>query len=311
MRFLLIITGFLIPNYLNAWGFYAHKEINRLAIFALPSELMAFYKPHLAYLQNQAVLPDKRRYIVKEEACRHYIDIDIYESYTKDIPEGWEQAKEVFTEDTLLKHGIVPWQIYKMTFQLKNAFQEKDIEKILKVSAELGHYIADSNVPLHTTSNYNGQKTNQHGIHGLWESRIPELFSEKYDFFVGRALYINDLRAEIWNNVWKAHSAVDSVLFYEKQASLEIPEDQKYAFEERGAATVKVYSRRYSSYYDNLLNGMVERQMRNSILMVASVWYTCWKNAGMPDLKNEQNIPELPIRKDKEEIADVSSDCNH
>ncbi|WP_037577028.1 zinc dependent phospholipase C family protein, partial [Sporocytophaga myxococcoides] len=311
MRFLLSTIGFLTSNYLFAWGFYAHKEINRLAVFALPEELMAFYKPHLTYLQNQAVLPDKRRYIIKEEACRHYIDIDVYESYNKNIPEGWEQAKEVFTEDTLLKHGIVPWQIYKMTFQLKNAFQEKDIEKILKVSSELGHYIADSNVPLHTTSNYNGQKTNQHGIHGLWESRIPELFSEKYDFFVGRALYINDLRSLIWDNVWIAHAAVDSVLSYEKQATIEIPEDQKYSFEERGTATIKVYSRKYSSYYDNLLAGMVERQMRNSILMVASVWYTCWRNAGMPDLKNEHNIPESPAKQEKEEIAEVPSDCNH
>jgi hypothetical protein len=47
----------------------------------------------------------------------------------------------------------------------------------------LGHYIGDAHVPLHTTSNYNGQKTNQHGIHGLWESRIPEqLFDERVTF---------------------------------------------------------------------------------------------------------------------------------
>jgi hypothetical protein len=310
MKFLVFVAGLLASNALYAWGFYAHKEINRLAVFALPSELMAFYKPYIDYLQNQAVVPDKRRYMMKEEGCRHYIDLDVYMGYADTVPEGWEQARELFTEDTLLKHGMAPWHIYKMTFQLKKAFQEKDVEKILKVSAELGHYIADSNVPLHTTSNYNGQKTNQHGIHGLWESRLPELFASSYDFWVGRAEYIQDLKSEIWKNVWKAHAAVDSVLLYEKQASLEIPEDQKYSFEERGTTTVKVYSRKYSACYDNLLAGMVERQMRNSIVMVASVWYTCWKDAGMPDLRGEQGaiVNQIP---EKEEIAEGYIDCNH
>jgi hypothetical protein len=33
-----------------------------------------------------------------------------------------------------------------------------------------------------------------------------------------------------------------------------------------------------------MLNGMVERRMRQSVYAVASCWYTAWVNAGQPDL---------------------------
>ena len=48
-------------------------------------------------------------------------------------------------------------------------------------------------MPLHTTENYNGQMTGQRGIHGFWESRLPELKSKDYDYFVGRAEYVENI----------------------------------------------------------------------------------------------------------------------
>ena len=35
---------------------------------------------------------------------------------------------------------------------------------------------------------------------------------------------------------------------------------------------------------------MVERRMRQSIFTIASFWYTCWVDAGQPDLKGLVNI---------------------
>ena len=59
------------------------------------------------------------------------------------------------------------------------------LQRILRISAEIGHYIGDAHVPLHTTENYNGQLSGQEGIHAFWESRLPEMFSDEFDFFVG------------------------------------------------------------------------------------------------------------------------------
>ena len=68
----------------------------------------------------------------------------------------WSDAAKLYTEDSLIKHGIVPWWIQIMQSRLTNAFREKDVAKILKLSAEIGHYIADAHVPLHASSNHNG-----------------------------------------------------------------------------------------------------------------------------------------------------------
>ena len=38
-----------------------------------------------------------------------------------------------------------------------------------------------------------------------------------------------------------------------------------------------------------MLDGMVERRMRESIYAIASFWYTAWVNAGQPDLKSLVN----------------------
>ena len=289
----------------EVWGFYGHQKINRLAVFTLPKGMFGFYKKHIEYITEHAVDPDKRRYAIEAEAPRHYIDIDHYhhDSLTpfQFVPRKWDKATEKFTEDTLQAYGIVPWHVDVMQRRLTYAFKNKDYGKILKISAEIGHYIGDASVPLHTTENYNGQLTGQKGIHGFWESRIPELFSEEYDFFVGQASYIEFPLDYIWNVVESSHIAVDSVLNFEQNLNNNFPTDRKYAYDNRGNRTIKTYSRDYSQEYQDMLDGMIERRMRSSVNSVGSFWYTCWMNAGQPDL-NEVVKKELSEEEKKEQV---------
>lgn len=288
-----------------AWGFFAHREINRLAVFTLPPEMIPFFKKQVDYLSAHAVDPDKRRYVVPNEAPRHFLDADVYgDSAVYKLPRYWTQAKEMYSEDTLNAYGIVPWHIQYVAYNLTEAFKTKDARAILKLAADLGHYIADANVPLHTTENYNGQLTGQHGIHGLWESRLPELFTDEYDFFVGKASYVDNIQLQAWEAVIQAHEALDSVLLFEKELSLKFPEEKKYGYEERGTTTVKVYSRDFSAAYHQMLMGQVERQMRASIKMVGDIWYTCWLNAGQPDL----SMLASPITEENELADEIDPD---
>ncbi|MEM9857545.1 MAG: zinc dependent phospholipase C family protein [Bacteroidota bacterium] len=281
----------IMPVKASIWGFYAHKKINRLAVFTLPIEMIGFYKHHLEYLTESAVNPDRRRYAVKQEAARHYIDIDHYgDSAIYKIPKFWNDAVDTYSEDTLLAYGIIPWHVNKMKYRLTDAMRIGDTRNILQLSADLGHYIADANVPLHTTLNYNGQLTDQHGIHGLWESRLTELFSEDYDFFVGGATYISNPQLEIWAFITQAHLALDTVFSSEKEITEKYGYDKKYSFETRGRSTVKVYSFEFSESYHKALRGMVERQMTKSVKMVGDFWYTCWVDAGQPDLNKLINF---------------------
>jgi hypothetical protein len=285
MRIFFATALISLPILSQSWGFYAHRKINRLAVFTLPTEMIGFYKENIQYITENAVNPDKRRYAVKDEAPRHYIDIDVYgDSAIYKMPRYWSDAVEKYTEDTLNAYGIVPYHVNRMTFWLIKAFQNTDAEAILRLSSDLGHYISDANVPLHTTENYNGQLTGQYGIHGFWESRLPELFSEEYDLLTGKAVYIENFQLEIWKAVTTAHLALDSVLRFEKELTRKFPDSKKYGFEQRGQTTVRTYSYQFSKEYHRLLNGMVERQMRRAIKMIGDFWFSCWVKAGQPDL---------------------------
>lgn len=294
IAFLASFLLLLIPEReIYSWGFYAHKRINRMAVLTLPSDMIGFYKKHIEFITEHAVDPDKRRYAVQGEAERHYIDIDHYKkddiSPFQLVPRKWDEAVAKYSEDTLNAYGIVPWHISLMVIRLTNAFKEENLDKILRYSADLGHYIGDVHVPLHTTENYNGQLTNQKGIHGFWESRIPEIKAEEYDYFVGRAKYVESPLNKAWDVAEESHAAVDSVLLFEKELNSRFPSDNKYSYETRGTVTVKTYSQDYTNAYDKMLNGMVERRMRAAIITAGSLWYTAWVNAGKPDLTRLDN----------------------
>jgi hypothetical protein len=290
-RKLLLVICFIIyscvvvtPAY--SWGFWGHRYINYNAVFLLPPPMFGFYKQHIGYLTEHAADADMRRYAIKEEAPRHYIDLDQY--YQKDtvkIPTQWQDAVDRFTIDTLEAHGIVPWWTMVMYQRLKKAFAEKDMQLVLKLSADIGHYIADAHVPLHASSNHNGQKTDQLGIHAFWESRLPELFAEKqYDLLIGRADYLKDPLQFIWERVYESGAAADTVLRTEKTLSMVFEDHERMSFEYRNNKLVRQYSEKYASRYHKQLNGMVERRMRASIYAIASFWYTAWVEAGQPDL---------------------------
>ncbi len=303
--FLLVFTGLFIslsPNNISSkWGFAGHQRINEFAVYLLPAELQSTFIQHLYYLISQSVAPDQRRYAVEGEAARHYIDLDHYYTPGQDpfwnLAQNWQEAVDCHSADTLQAYGIVPWHVVRMKYRLQKAFEEKNLALLLKYAAEIGHYIADAHVPLHTTENYNGQLTNQYGIHGLWESRLIELQAENYNYWIGKATYLPSVQKAIWAAVKASHLALDSVLQFEKIVTKQIGTNEKFAYEQRGTVLTRVYSRKFCDAYHKSLNGMVERRLRAAILMVSSVWYTAWVDAGQPDLSN------LKLMQEKESLG--------
>ncbi len=295
---------------LSSWGFFAHKNINFQAIFSLPSELMPFYKNNALYLSEHAVDPDKRRYIVKTEACRHYIDLDHYpEIALEEKSMSFQNATNTYSEDSLNRHGTLPWNILLYMKLLEQAFRDQNTELILKYSADIGHYIGDAHVPLHTTSNYNGQYTQQQGIHGLWESRLPELYYAKYDLWIGQADYLIAPHDSIWKCIFESHRLVDKVLKAELEASKRIPERKKYTISYKNGQPIKSYSVLFCKHYQAMLGNMVETRLRKSIKLTADCWFTCWVNAGKPPL--EGRITETTLNKKDKKETSASEECIH
>lgn len=266
--------------------------------------MMVLYKPNISFISEHAVDPDKRRYAVADEGARHFIDIDNYGAYPYEaLPRKWNDAVTKYSKDSLMANGIVPWHVQVMLQRLTAAFKNKDFARIMKNSADIGHYIADAHVPLHASHNHNGQFTNQKGIHAFWESRVPELLAEKeFDFFIGKAAYITDPGNFIWARVLESAKAADSVLTFEKELTHQFAADQKYSFEQRNGVVIKQYSSAFTIAYNKKIDGMIERRMRQSIFAVASFWYTAWVNAGQPDLKelSKQQFTEADAKEFEE-----------
>src|SRR5690606_2593484 len=127
--------------------------------------------------------------------------------------------------------------------------------------------------------------TGQEGIHAFWESRLPELFSSEYDFFVGKATYLENPQLAAWTIIEETHKLLPQVLEKERELTASFGE-RKYSFETKGKQTVKVYAHEFSKAYHEALDGMVEQQMKAAIKAVGDFWFTAWVDAGQPDLKS-------------------------
>lgn len=275
---------------LFAWGVWGHKHINRAAVFALPDSMRKFYYNHIDFLTESAVIPDLRRALLndKNESPRHYIDIEDFHLSIADLPKTTKEAYAKYDSAFLNKTGYLPWYIQNIMDKLTQAFQKRNKSEILFLSAELGHYLGDAHMPLHTASNYNGQFTGQKGVHALWESEIPELFGNNYNFKTADARYIPDITTETWNIIAYTHSLEDTLLADEKKVRNSFDANKMYKKDAAGNNILSynqpVFSDEYAARFNNEMNGMVEKQLRLSIQDVANYWYTAWVNGGSPEL---------------------------
>jgi hypothetical protein len=263
-----------------SWGFLGHKTVNHEAIYALPQPLLSFYKRNSSYISDHASDPDKRKHYDSTEGQRHFIDVDHYGLKGFDeLPKYWKAAIAKYPQDTLYKYGTVPWEVLYWLQKLTDAFTKKDKQEIVKASAYIGHYIADAHVPLHTVTNYDGQMTEQQGIHALWESSIPEMYKDKYNFSLGKVGYIKDPEAKIFEIIRRSFLLSPMVFKAQRDLESQFPGDRKYT-----SKAEDKYKPEYVFAYNKALNGMVEKQMQLSVLDVAGFWYTAWVNAGQPDI---------------------------
>jgi len=276
----------ILPSWCASWGFAVHRDINAAAVDALDAPLREWFLPHRDWLLEHAVDADKRKRMVEREAPRHYVDLDAPSLCCLDSlgsSPWYGKAVEACSEDTLWAYGVLPWNIQWAHARLVEAMGAGDPQAILRAASDLGHYVADAHVPLHTTINYNGQLTNQDGIHSLWETRLPERYGAGYFLAVGPPRLIPDVGAWAWGTVRQSHAAVDSVLSFEK-VLVEGWSGDLVVREQRGRTMQLQRVPEWCAAYHEALDGMVERRWRQSIHGVASLWTTAWVEAGQPEL---------------------------
>lgn len=179
--FLLIVTMSASFNSIFGWGREAHKLINQKAIEWLPNEMNQF-KIWKDYIGDHASDPDIRRDTKQDttEWPKHFIDIDYYTEFL-DGKMIYDKDKliSIYGEETVNKMGLLPWAALDTYNRLIQSFMEKNRDKVLIFASDLGHYVGDGHQPFHTMLNYNGQLTDQKGIHGRYESEMVNRYLDQ------------------------------------------------------------------------------------------------------------------------------------
>jgi hypothetical protein len=303
------VTGMALA--LISWGKYGHEHINNAVVMTLPQPIQSFFYNHVDYFTVESNLPDVRKYTLNDSAefPRHHIHLESFGNFN-DIPKGSKEIYAKYDAKFFAVHGILPWYIQDMMVKLTDAFKAKHKSDILFLSADLGHYIGDAYMPLHTSINHSGTMTNHKGIHALFESYLPELFGDTYNYNAGKAVYITDIPAETWRIVQASNHSADTLLKVDRDLTKEFGADKVYEKDAAGKIKVTMYGEpintlEYAKAYHARLNGMVERQLRGAIRSTASYIYTAWVNAGKPDL-TDLDPPAQTQRNTKSLASDLN-----
>lgn len=262
---LIIISAMLFIG----WGQVGHKLINKKTTDGLPAS-MNYFKTWSTYLSNHASDADNRKGSDPTEEFRHYIDIDDYPEFLSNgtISQSLDTMIQRYGANRVNDNGILPWAILKTTDSLTGLFRQKDWARAQLTAADLGHYVGDGHMPLHITKNYNGQLSNQTGVHSRYESTMIGAYQSQLVYTVDSAKYITNKTDFIFSFIYANHKFVDSVLQADRAAAT-------FAGGTSGST--------YSGELWRLTKGFTIPLFQKASSILSSLIYTAWKDAGSPD----------------------------
>lgn len=262
----LLPVASVLSFFFLGWGHVGHQIINYNTILsALPE--MEFFDTWADSLADHASDADERKSWDPDEAPKHYIDIDNYPEFITNgtIPQDFDSLVSIHGYSFVMDQGILPWAIINTADSLESAFEINDMHKAMLLAADLGHYIADSHMPLHITRNYNGQYTGQYGVHSRYESDLIETFQSQMVYDGDSLQYIENVPDFVFNMIYENYQYVDSVLYADSAA-------EAYA----GNHNTSAY---YNKFWE-IANDFTISLFKKASYRIACVIYTEWVNAG-------------------------------
>lgn len=288
MRRSSIVSFFLMIILVGAgsWGFLVHRTVNQLAIYELPKGMHRFFYSEKEYLVYNAPRPDIRRSTDSTEGNKHFLDFEYYgDQPFRDIPREWNAAVAKYSKDTLIKYGTLPYTLVATQQKLTQAFRMKNRDSIIFYAADIGHYIADAHVPLHTSLNYDGQLSNQRGLHDLWETTVPEIEITNFSLKTHhKAQYLPSVTKRVWDILENTHRLLPQLFAQEKEVSKQFTDSTKYRWQVRWGKNRRFYTSDFAKAYNRALGSSINNQLIASANAIADFWYTAWVDAGKPDL---------------------------
>ncbi len=260
-----------------------HRVITGHAIDRLPAEIKPLFVEHKAFIAEHSVDPDVWRVMdLKgdrgDESPNHFLDID-FEAGTKPpfdhVPRDYDEYVKKFGIGPATRWGRLPWRAEEVYNRLVASLRDLGKPNVPYAAdnarylvAVLAHYIEDAHVPFHGALNYDGQLTNQRGIHSRFETELVLRNVNAWTWAPTPVVAIADFKAFMFKTVIDSQQLVAEVL----AADLKATEGREF------------YD---AAYFDVFLKGaspIAERRLTEAASAVASAVYSAWIDAGKPAL---------------------------
>ena len=321
----------LSSSSLWAWGERGHDLITRVAVQNLRSisdDKQALVKPFVArdhmlgHLSNTPDIVWRASYMSElersENYSTHFINLEkVYSgvSLWSDLPAKYSQYRLDAQAKGFEPEGVgsAPWrvlQLYSLMVEAlrsageaqdKKAFEDS-VNNALTMGGIMSHFVADLANPHHTTANYDGQLTGQHGLHSYFESDVvSELPFELSALMAKNVSYkwlnqyprserkeiLSDPQKLVWALVANSHGRLPELLRLDVKHSLIEPSTKDK--EQASRKPVVEIAKRYQKF-------AIERLSIGSAAL-SQLWLLAWQQAGSPDLSTFRSY-YYPVKPD-------------
>lgn len=276
----LVLAG---SSSLGAWGMNVHRVITAHAIDRLPSEIKPLFIEDKAFIAEHSVDPDLWRVVdLKgdrgDEPPNHFLDIDFEEGSKPpfdNVPRDYDEYVKKFGIGPATRWGRLPWraeEVYNRLVATMRDLGKPNVpyaaDNARYLMAVLAHYIEDAHVPFHGALNYDGQMTNQRGIHSRFETELVLRNAKAWKWAPTPVVAIPDFKAFMFKTLIDSQQLVADVLAADLKAT-----DGREFYD--------------AAYFDVFLKGagpIAERRLTEAASAVASAVYSAWIDAGKPAL---------------------------
>ncbi|MEX2272767.1 MAG: hypothetical protein WD690_14945 [Vicinamibacterales bacterium] len=272
----------------SAWGFDIHRFITNAAMDEVPQAIRPYFQKHRAFISEHSIDPDlMRTYGVETEDPNHFLDMDAVapDPFTG-IPRDEAAYIKKIGPEKARQYGRIPWRVEEVYNRLVSELRPSQGQRISTgtvnaLIAILAHYVEDAHVPFHAVINYDGQATNQRGIHGRFETELFLRFKDRMTLKPVVPAPVTNPRDFIFEKLIEGTRLVPGILAADKAAT----EGREFYDD---------------AYFEKFFAGakpIVERRISEAIGGVAAVIAGAWERAGKPVLPVDDTRPPARIRR--------------
>jgi hypothetical protein len=273
-----------LPAPASAWSWEAHRFIMRRALEILPAEIKPFFSEHREEVISRSIDPDLWRDAGWDEDHNHFVNFGAPEMGPFPFvafPRDHTAALEKFGDAGLKRLGTLPWRLQEMVGNLRRAFEGfakgngLSPQQTVLFSGAASHYIQDATQPLHASNNYDGQLTDQRGLHSRFELGLIERFESRITITPAQAKTIASVRDYGFDTLLASYQKVDVILKADKEA----------------IGAKDTYDDEYFETFFAGVKPVFEGQLSTAVTATASVITTAWDQAGRPALSLPRRAP--------------------